>query len=865
MADGKVIIETGLDITGATKDLNNLGSKIKSSAQNSTRQLDKETKNLNTDLNKVGKTGAKSMQQISSGADKSTKSISGLKGSLGKIAGILAAGFSIQSIIRLGKQSLDLASDLTEVQNVVDTAFGSMSQKMEDFANTAIETYGISKLTAKNIGSTYTAMARGMGQSLDQATNKALEMTGRVADIASFYNLSIDRANTIGRAVYSGETEPLKQIGVIMTEDQLAAYALANGYDTLYKNMNAAQKLEVRQAYFLSQTKLAAGDFVKTQDSWANQTKILSERWKEFLSVFGTGLIQILTPALKALNQLVSAMTSALTAFNKFLGINTEVSSTGSAGIADIADDMGAVTDNTEKATKAQKKFLGNFDEINNVQQQDSSATSAMNTGISGMNADVTGVKSLDNTVNKLIDFQKLLRQVQNFISTRFGKNLDSIWDGFIYNTKALKSILFNIFKDSSTLVSPLLDYLEGPFIEAINAWILNIGVALNGLYAIFNNVLDGLWTNIIFPISTSWVTSILPVITELITNILDILTNIFSKMSILIINIWNAGIIPILQLVGKIFTDTMSVLSKSWKTYGKPLFDMITDTVNGLFKMVENLWTSCIQPIISNIMVYLEQLWSNYINPIIEDALTIINELGLIILNIWNVILIPLIDWLVRIFGRAFSTVFEGLLAVIKPIINSILDIIKNLMTILKGLIQFISGAFSMDWQKCWTGIKNVFKGVWDSLVGIAKSPINLIIGLINGLIKAVQSAVNFIADAVNSLSFTVPNWVPGIGGSNFGFNLPIVNLKTIPYLATGAVLPPNKPFMAMLGDQRNGTNIEAPLDTIKQALDEVLSGRETDSGDIIVQIDGREVFRAIRQQDKDYRNRNGSSAFAY
>ena len=134
MADGKVIIETGLDMTGATKDLNNLGKTISNKSQKATQKLNKETISLEKNLKKAGDSGAKSMQQISSGANKSSKSIGGLKASLGKIVGILAAGFSIRGIVNIGKEAVNLASDLTEVQNVVDTAFGSMSQKMEDLS-----------------------------------------------------------------------------------------------------------------------------------------------------------------------------------------------------------------------------------------------------------------------------------------------------------------------------------------------------------------------------------------------------------------------------------------------------------------------------------------------------------------------------------------------------------------------------------------------------------------------------------------------------------------------------------------------------------------------------------------------------------
>ena len=172
--------------------------------------------------------------------------MNGLSKSLKKIGGLVAVAFSVTTLVKFGKQALSIASDIQEVQNVVDTAFGSMSYKMEQFAETSLKTFGLSKLTAKQMASTYAAMAKGMGQSLGTATDMSLEITGRLGDIMSFWNKSASEVETIGRAVYSGETEPLKQIGVIMTEAQLETFALSKGYKTLYKEMSASDKLLVR-------------------------------------------------------------------------------------------------------------------------------------------------------------------------------------------------------------------------------------------------------------------------------------------------------------------------------------------------------------------------------------------------------------------------------------------------------------------------------------------------------------------------------------------------------------------------------------------------------------------------------------------
>lgn len=833
MADGKVIIETGLDMTGATKDLNNLGKTIDNKSQKATKKLNKETTSLEKNLKKTGNTGAKSMQQISIGANKSSKSVSGLKASLGKIAGILAAGFSIGAIVNIGKEAVNLASDLTEVQNVVDTAFGSMSQKMEDFADTAIDTYGISKLTAKNIGSTYTAMARGMGQSLDEATDKALEMTGRVADIASFYNLTIDRANTIGRAVYSGETEPLKQIGVIMTEDQLASFALANGYATLYKNMNAAQKLEVRQAYFLSQTNLAAGDFVKTQNSWSNQTKILSERWKEFLSVLGTGLIQILAPVLKFLNQFVSAMTSALTAFNKFLGINTEVSATGAAGIADIADNMDDVASSTEEATEAQKDLLGSYDKLNVISKDTSSGASGAGGGAG------TGLNGLD--ITQTVDTKESADDI-SFL-TQVLSNLKAIIDSIDFK--------------------PLLKSLD------------NLKIALIPLGQDIWNGLQWAFNNILVPLATWTIEDYLPTWLNLLSTALETLNTVIEVLVPSVQKFWESVSVPLFSLVGTVIIDSLNAI----KTILQWFNDWITENS-------------------TQIQVFLD----NYITPFFSSLVNLLTQLYDFIKNvIIGEILVPL--------APLFESVFNTILSIVTTVISGILKVLQGIIDILSGIIEFITGVFTGDWEKALHGLKTILKGVVEIIWGIIKGVIgsivsiiestiniiidatrglinilakiirgivtiivnimktiwrvikniiNLIVGGINGLISGVQLGVNAVIKALNSLSFDVPDWVPSLGGKKFGFNLKKVSLARIPYLASGAVIPPNKEFMAVLGDQASGTNIETPLKTMLEAFNTALDARGGSNHEpIVLQLPNGKVIAELvwGEEEKRYK----------
>ena len=853
-------IEQSMDkVTKAT----NKATQATHKATQANKDLDKQSKTLNNSLKKTGTIGANAMQKISKSTNGSISSVSGLKGALGKIIGVLGTIVSIRALIDLGKQSVNLASDLTEVQNVVDTAFGSMSQKMEDFADTAIETYGISKLTAKNIGSTYTAMARGMGQSLDQATDKALEMTGRVADIASFYNLSIDRANTIGRAVYSGETEPLKQIGVIMTEDQLAAYALANGYDTLYKNMNAAQKLEVRQAYFLSQTSLAAGDFVKTQDSWANQTKILSERWKEFLSVLGTGLIQILTPALKFLNQFLSMITSALTAFNKFLGINTEVSSTGSAGIADIADNMDDVTDSTKEATKAQKDLLGSYDKLNVIQKDTSSDTSDTGAtggaGTSGLDitetVDNSKLQAFNNYSEKI---KSILQNLSSYINTNFGQSITNFVDNLKNNASNSFNIVKKVIEDIKSLLPSFTTYLQTDFADLINAVINNIDIKVNGIWDTLNMIFSDLWDIVIFPFLTKMVEEGLPMITQFYTEWLDTSSLIFSEIKDDFDMLWTEGVVPALELFRDVFSDVIDDVSAKWNEYGVPIFDGIRETIKEVSDLFKNIWETILKPIWDKIMDTLDEIWEDHLRILLQNIIDFVAKVILLVEKIINKVIIPIVGWVVDVLGPSIVDVINNIIDKVKIVVNTIIDVVAKIVAILTDIIDFIDAVFSGDWERAWINIKDIFANIIGIIGDIAKGLVNTVVGLINTLLNGVESAINLIVRALNSISIDIPDFVPGIGGEHIGFDIPKVNISRIPYLASGAVIPPNKEFMAVLGDQSSGTNIETPLKTMIEAFNKALDARGSTSREpIILQLPNGKVIAELvwSEEEKRYK----------
>lgn len=342
------------------------------------------------------------MSGIKTGIVSIKDGVNTLLGSVTRLGAAIGIAFGVGQLVTFGKEAVSLASDLQEVQNVVDTSFGSLTYKMEEFADTAIETYGISKLVAKQTGSTYMAMANGIGLANDTAADMALKLTGLSADMASFYNVSQDVASTALSSVFTGETETLKKYGIVMTETNLTQFAMEQGITKNISAMTQQEKTLLRYNYVMQQTSLAHGDFAKTSESWANQTRILSERWKEVKTTFGEAFMTLAQLVLPAVNKLISglavvakyakiAATNIASLFGKEIkkdttSIDNKVSS--------AADNVAAIGSNAETSAKKLKKLTAGFDELD-ILTSNAEADSAGSTDyMSNISPDFNGLEN---------------------------------------------------------------------------------------------------------------------------------------------------------------------------------------------------------------------------------------------------------------------------------------------------------------------------------------------------------------------------------------------------------------------------------------------------------------------------------------
>lgn len=395
------------------------------------------------------------------------KQMSGITGLAKKAGAALAAAFATKQLISFGKECLELGSDLAEVQNVVDVTFPAMTAQVDTFAKSAAASFGLSETMAKQYTGTFGSMAKAFGFTEQQAYDMSKSLTGLAGDVASFYNLSQDEAYTKLKSVFTGETESLKDLGVVMTQTALDSYALANGFGKTTSAMSEAEKVALRYQFVSGQLAAAQGDFARTSDGWANQVRILSLQFDSLKAAIGQGLINISTPVIKMVNTLIGKLSVLANAFKSFTELITGNKSSGvgdvasdaqaaSAGLGDAADSAGDLAENTsaaEDAAKKAAKALMGFDKINKLDDGADSGTSAADVPVSGASIDYGSLAAsetaLDGMNGKLDGMLERFRSLASLFKKGFALGFkDADFDGLINGLAKVGEAVVSIFTD---------------------------------------------------------------------------------------------------------------------------------------------------------------------------------------------------------------------------------------------------------------------------------------------------------------------------------------------------------------------------------------------------------------------------------
>lgn len=461
---------------------------------------------IQTAVNVVANVFSKLASKLTSTAKPMDKIKNSLRGLLRTIIPIMG----IRQIFNWGKNAVEISSDLTEVQNVVDTVFQNAAQSVDEFAARAIEDFGMSELTAKQVASRYQAMGTAMGilpqqvekvssalknADLAYGTNAqsmadmSIELTKLTADMASFYNVEQEAVSEDLAAIFTGQTRPLRKYGLDLTQATLQEWALSQGMDANIKSMTQAQKTMLRYQYVMQNLGFVMKDYQYTQDTWANSTRRLIQQIQDLGKTVGTILINTFKPFVRTLNNVLASVrtfaTEVLNALGQIFGWQIEVSPGGLAqdfdDAADAVDDMSDGLDDASKTAKEIKNTIMSFDELNvlnGLTDSGKNGSSSTDDLTSSIDATRYSIKRIDTVFKQYESDIKNLQQLGEFFANSIKKALGGIdWDK--YNTK---------MKDFGKGLADFLNGLNDPEMFALAA--STLGNGFNGIVASVNSFL---------------------------------------------------------------------------------------------------------------------------------------------------------------------------------------------------------------------------------------------------------------------------------------------------------------------------------------------------------------------------------------
>ena len=645
-------------------------------------------------------------QNVTVQTSKIKSAISGIKSALVGLA--VGTG-----LLKLGKEALQVASDLTEVQNIVDVAFGSMAWKAEKFSKSALEAFGMSELSAKKTSGTYMTMAKSAGINENAASDMAVTLAGLTGDVASFYNISQDLADVRLKSVFTGETETLKELGVVMTQTNLQAYALSQGINKNISDMNQAEQTTLRYNFVLDRLAFVQGDFARTSSSWANQIRILQECFKQLLGIIGNGLIAALTPVVQFLNMIISNLITfanvVSAVFGRLFGKKSggEQAATGFSAAdnaAKSATSSAGGLNNALKGTEGQAKktakalgSLAGFDELNTISASDSSAGA-------GSGADSGGIGGGGYAIDP-IDWDSAFKEPDT-------SGIEATVDKVMGYIDRLKTFL----KTNAPVITSLLAGVLAGFVafEVIKNWaaltgpIKSLFTNIGALFALFKDVgvietLSVMLTGLSAPMlaiagTVAAVTAALVYLYQTSESFRNLVNEAVGALLGILQNFYTGCLLPIFDTLVMLFNTVLLPL-------GSLLTDVFLTVVEAIASIVLSFWTNILAPI-ADFLVSVLGIAIQGVCDVIQGWMPAINTVIGILSKLWNTMLKPIVTFI----QTAFITVFEIAGGIITTVANDILEAFQF-------VIDFFVGVFTLDIEKMWDSVCGLFGWAWDTI----------------------------------------------------------------------------------------------------------------------------------------------------
>ena len=721
----------------------------------------------------------------------------GLKSVISSIGKTVAVAFSVVAIINFGRESVKAASDLSNamlgLQSIMDGQGRSFSQAqsfIEDYIKDGLVPMQDAVTAYKNLA------MRGYDTTQIEQTMTALK------DAATFGRQS---SLTMGQAI-SSATEGLKNENSILVDNagvtknvsvMWKEYAQSIGVGV--QSLTKEQKIQAEVNGILQETKFQTGDAAKAVNTYAGQMSMLSFNFQQLKVAVGNAIIPVVQAVLPAINTIISALTSVANLIAQIttalFGKSTKSVQKATATTNSAANAQNNLADSTKKANKESNKQLAAFDELNILKKDSTDSSSGTSDNTTNGGGTVAEIPILAGEIGSEVTVSPKAQKAVDFIRELF----ESLNKALEPTKQALQGLWAELEKLGGFTWQALQDFYTN-FLQPVGEWVLGTGlpefveIVRDGLSQIdwekINTSLNNLWKalapfainvgegllwfmdNVLKPLGVWGANEIVPRFLDILADTIEILNDVIDKAKPAFKWLWDNFLQPAAEWTGGMILSQLDELH-GW-------LEIIAGILTGDFDRAANGAKEAISAF--------------------GDKFALVKDLGKKALDAITV------DW--GIIASWFNT------TVIQPVQN-----------FFKGLWNKISSLAS----DAWNNIKKTFQNVASWFDEHIIQPVsNGFKSFINNLLSGIENFVNFfiqginkIIDALNGLSLDVPGF---LGGGHIGFDISPISPIQLPRLAQGAVIPPNREFMAVLGDQKSGTNIEAPLSTIEQAVESVL-----------------------------------------
>jgi hypothetical protein len=700
------------------------------------------------------------------------------------------------------KDSIGSAMGVEESIQQIGRLMGENAGEFVKWANSQAIAFNMSKAEALKYGAVYANLISGFSKTTGETMQYTEELLKASSIIASATGRSIEDSMERIRSGMLGSTEAIEDLGinvnVAMIQSTEAFKKFANGKS--WQQLDFQTQQQIRLMAILEQTTKKYGDSVSQNTS--SQLAQLVAQLKNVQLSLGQAFLPILNIVLPILTAFAARLASIMNIVAQFSQAlfgksasqtNAQTKATGAQTKA-----VGGLGDAYKKAGKEAKKAKGSvagFDEINNLSKQaDAGSGGGGGSPLPDMG---NGIGDIGNGIGEI---SPKIQEMANKVKEVF------------------KGIADFISEHKTIIVSAIAGIVAGfAAFMIITKWSSIITIVNTAL-----GTLGGILTGISLPI-----VAVAALIALFVGNLIYLWqTNEGFRNSV--IEVWNR----IKAFLTQIVTDTWNIIKGVWDTYGEDIINNLAGFMKSIQDIILNVWNNVIKPIVANALTAVKKLWDEHLKGLVEQIVIFVAKLVDGALEIWNKFISPIINWLIQMLAPGFVNAINSIVNKFTTFLGFVADVASGLIKSLGGIIDFLVGIFTGDWEKAWLGVREIFSGIFDSLKAIVKTPINYVIDGINSMIRA-----------LNKLNIHVPS-IPGITeGFNLGFSI-----NEIPKLAKGGIT--SGPMLAMIGDNPGGEEVVSPLDDLKIMLVEAVTSamsafNQNDNGNVILMVGETELGR--------------------